>query len=71
MVEEKKYIDIAREILNDTFKAKIIKKYLFIMNQLINKYLQSMFFVNFHLDDLTKQSKVDLEIFLITIVSVR
>ena len=51
-VEEKKYIDIAREILNDTgVKANIIKKYLPIMNNLINKYLQSMdFFVNFHLD---------------------
>ena len=51
--EEKKYIDIAREILNDTgVKAKIIKKYLPIMNNLINKYLQSMdFFVNFHLDE--------------------
>ena len=51
-IEEKKYIDIAREILNDTgVKANIIKKYLPIMNNLINKYLQSMdFFVNFHLD---------------------
>ena len=38
-VEEKKYIDIIREILNDTgVKANIIKKYLFIMNNLINKY---------------------------------
>jgi len=53
VVEEKKYIDIAREILNDTgVKSKIIKKYLPIMNNLINKYLQSMdFFVNFHLDE--------------------
>jgi len=53
VIEEKKYIDIAREILNDTgVKAKIIKKYLPIMNNLINKYLQSMdFFVNFHLDE--------------------
>jgi len=52
-IEEKKYIDIAREILNDTgVKANIIKKYLPIMNNLINKYLQSMdFFVNFHLDE--------------------
>jgi len=53
VIEEKKYIDIAREILNDTgVKAKIIKKYLPIMNNLINKYLQAMdFFVNFHLDE--------------------
>ena len=33
-------------------KAQIIKKYLPIMNQLINKYLQSMdFFVSFTLDE--------------------
>ena len=52
-IEEKKYIDIAREILNDTgVKANIIKKYLPIMNQLINKNLQAMdFFVNFHLNE--------------------
>src|SRR6056300_1762850 len=53
VIEDKKYTDIAREILNDTgVKANIIKKYLPIMNNLINKYLQSMdFFVNFHLDE--------------------
>ena len=53
VIEEKKYIDIAREILNDTgVKANIIKKYLPIMNQLINKNLQAMdFFVNFHLNE--------------------
>ena len=51
-VEEKKYIDIAREILNDTgVKANIIRKYVPIINNLINQYLQSMdFFVNFELD---------------------
>src|SRR5210317_414150 len=51
--EQKKYVDILREILNDKgAKANIIKKYLPIMNNLINKYLQSMdFFVNFHLDE--------------------
>ena len=51
--ENKKYIDIIREILSDKgAKAKIIKKYLPIMNTLINQYLQSMdFFVNFHLDE--------------------
>ena len=53
IVEEKKYIDVIREILSDKgAKAKIIKKYLPIMNTLINQYLQSMdFFVNFHLDE--------------------
>jgi DNA repair exonuclease SbcCD ATPase subunit len=53
IVEEKKYIDVIREILSDKgAKAKIIKKYLPIMNTLINQYLQSMdFFINFHLDE--------------------
>ena len=51
--EEKKYVDILREILNDRgAKAQIIKKYVPIMNTLINKYLQSMdFFISFHLDE--------------------
>jgi len=53
ITEEKKYLDVIREILGDKgAKAKIIKKYLPIMNQLINQHLQSMdFFVNFHLDE--------------------
>ena len=53
VVNDKKYIDIAREILNDTgVKANIIKKNLPIMNQLINDHLQHMdFFVNFHLNE--------------------
>ena len=40
-------------MLNDTgIKTKIIKQYLPIMNQLINKYLMSMdFYVNFNLDE--------------------
>ena len=53
VVEEKGYVDILREVLNDTgAKAKIIKKYLPIMNNLINQYLQSMdFYVSFNLDE--------------------
>jgi len=53
VTEEKQYVDVVREILNDKgAKAKIIKKYLPIMNTLINQYLQSMdFFVSFHLDE--------------------
>jgi len=53
VVEQKKYVDILREILNDKgAKAQIIRKYVPIMNQLINQYLQSMdFFVSFHLDE--------------------
>ena len=51
--EQKKYVDILREILNDKgAKAQIIRKYVPIMNTLINKYLQQMdFFVSFHLDE--------------------
>jgi len=51
--EEKEYVDILREILNDKgAKANIIRKYVPIMNQLINKYLQSMdFYISFNLDE--------------------
>ena len=58
IIDEKKYIDVIREILSDKgAKAKIIKKYLPIMNQLINQHLQSMdFFVNFHLDEEFKET---------------
>jgi len=53
ITEEKTYIDTVREILSEKgAKTKIIKKYLPIMNTLINQYLQDMnFFVNFHLDE--------------------
>jgi DNA repair exonuclease SbcCD ATPase subunit len=53
VTEEKQYVDVVREILNDKgAKAKIIKKYLPIMNTLINQYLQAMdFFISFHLDE--------------------
>jgi DNA repair exonuclease SbcCD ATPase subunit len=53
VIEEKAYIDVLRDILNDKgAKAQIIKKYVPIMNTLINQYLQAMdFFVHFHLDE--------------------
>ena len=53
VTEQKKYVDVLREILNDKgAKAQILKKYLPIMNQLINQHLQSMdFYVNFNLDE--------------------
>ena len=53
VMEEKSYVDVLREILNDKgAKAQIIRKYVPIMNTLINKYLQQMdFFVSFHLDE--------------------
>jgi len=51
--EQKSYLDTARYLMQDTgIKTKIIKQYLPIMNQLINKNLADMdFFVNFTLDD--------------------
>ena len=51
--EEKLYIDTARHLMQDTgIKTKIIKQYLPVMNQLINKNLADMdFFVNFSLDE--------------------
>jgi DNA repair exonuclease SbcCD ATPase subunit len=51
--EEKDYVDVLREILNDKgAKAQIIRKYVPIMNTLINKYLQSMdFYISFNLDE--------------------
>ena len=56
--EQKSYVDILRTILNDKgAKAQIIKKYLPIMNTLINQYLQSMdFFISFHLDEEFKET---------------
>ena len=51
--EEKGYVDVLREILNDKgAKATIIRKYVPIMNSLINKYLQAMdFYISFNLDE--------------------
>ena len=51
--EERTYVHAARDMLDDAgIKTKIIKQYLPIMNQLINKYLMSMeFYVNFNLDE--------------------
>ena len=51
--DEKSYLDAIKVILQDTgIKTKIIKQYLPIMNNLINKYLTSMeFYVNFTLNE--------------------
>jgi DNA repair exonuclease SbcCD ATPase subunit len=58
IIEEKKYIDVLRQIVDDTgARAQIIKKYLPVMNTLINNYLQAMdFFVSFHLDEEFKET---------------
>jgi DNA repair exonuclease SbcCD ATPase subunit len=52
-VEKKSYYDALYELLKDTgIKTKIIREYLPVMNNLINKYLQVLdFFVSFHLDE--------------------
>ena len=58
VIDEKRYIDILRQIVDDSgARAQIIKKYLPVMNKLINQYLQSMdFFVSFHLDEEFKET---------------
>ena len=51
--EDRFYIDVARNLLQDSgIKTKIVKQYLPIMNKLVNTYLSSMdFFVQFNLDE--------------------
>jgi DNA repair exonuclease SbcCD ATPase subunit len=52
------YRAVITELLKDTgIKTKIIKQYLPVINNLVNKYLQVLdFFVSFHLDDTFKES---------------
>jgi DNA repair exonuclease SbcCD ATPase subunit len=56
--EELDYLQAAKTMLMDSgIKTKVIKQYLPIINQLINKYLASMdFFVNFKLDGEFKET---------------
>ena len=51
--EENFYLDICKNLLHDTgIKSKIIKQYLPVMNQTIQKYLGILdFYVNFHLNE--------------------
>ena len=53
IITQKKYVDILREVLSDKgARGHIIKKYVPIINNLINQYLQAMdFFISFHLDE--------------------
>lgn len=53
LIDERQYYDIAYDLLKDSgIKTQIIKKYLPIMNKLVNKYLSDLdFFVNFRLDE--------------------
>ena len=53
IMTQKKYVDILREVLSDKgARGHIIKKYVPIINNLINEHLQAMdFFVSFHLDE--------------------
>ena len=52
-VEQRKYYDILNTILNDKgIKTRVIRKYLPVINNYVNKYLKDMdFFVNFQLDE--------------------
>tara|TARA_B100001109_G_scaffold66218_1_gene54017 strand:+ start:11 stop:1285 length:1275 start_codon:yes stop_codon:yes gene_type:complete len=58
VIDEKKYVDVLRQIVDDSgARAQIIKKYIPVMNTLINQYLQSMdFFISFHLDEEFKET---------------
>jgi len=51
--ESIEYLDFASSMMKDSgVKAKIVKRYLPVMNQKINKYLQMMdFYINFTLDE--------------------
>lgn len=53
LLEERTYNDAAAEMLKDTgIKTKIVKEYLPVMNNLVNKYLSVLdFFVSFNLDE--------------------
>lgn len=53
LLDERKYIDVALNLLKDGgIKTKIIKQYLPIINKHINKYLAQMgFFVNFNINE--------------------
>ena len=52
-VDQRKYYDILATILNDKgIKTRVIRKYLPVINDRVNKYLKDMdFFVNFQLDE--------------------
>lgn len=52
-IEQRKYYDILSTILNDKgIKTRVIRKYLPVINDRVNKYLKDMdFFVNFQLDE--------------------
>jgi DNA repair exonuclease SbcCD ATPase subunit len=53
LTKEKQVLDVAASLLKDSgIKTRIIKQYIPIINQLINKYLSAMeFFVNFELNE--------------------
>ena len=57
-VEQRKYYDILGTILNDKgIKTRVIRKYLPVINDRVNKYLKDMdFFVNFQLDENFQES---------------
>ena len=58
LINEKEYYEVASGLLKDTgIKTQIIKQYLPIINQLVNKHLSALdFFVNFNLDESFKET---------------
>ena len=58
LTEEKRYYEVATNLLKDTgIKTKIIKQYLPVINKLVNKYLTPLdFFVNINLDESFKET---------------
>lgn len=53
LIEEQHYLYLAQTILRDSgIKSRIVKNYIPVINETINRYLTRMnFFVNFHLDE--------------------
>jgi len=53
LIEEQHYLSLAATLLKDSgIKSRIIKNYIPVINNTINRYLTDMnFFVNFHLDE--------------------
>lgn len=58
LAEDSEYNTVIQEMLKDTgIKTKIIKQYLPVINNLVNKYLQTLdFYVSFNLDDTFKET---------------
>jgi DNA repair exonuclease SbcCD ATPase subunit len=58
LLETKQYYEVASNLLKDTgIKTRIIKQYIPVINELVNKYLSALdFYVNFTLDETFKET---------------